>query len=252
MRTDAPAPRGDGLDPAVRPAWPGRAADRPAGFTLVELLVAIAILLMVTTVVYAIFAAVTKAWQRGTALSEDLHHADFAIEQLCMGLRSAVYRDRSDGFWLQDNGDGPASSDIISWVKTGPALVGEEAEVAKSIHRVEFSVRKDETSGKPGAAVTAWGGEYMQPEDFDPSQLPPVFLSSHITGFNCRVATNVVNDAIDWQDTWEGDLGLRGNLTNHVPQYVEITLYLEPLAPGEDAVTVKRCVEIPIALASWK
>ena len=234
----------------LRPPRPRRRCG--AGFTLVELLIAVAILLLVTSVTYAIFAAVTKAWQRGMALSEDLHHGDFVIEQLCMGLRSAVYRDRNDGFWLTDDGHDAQSSDAISWVKTGPALVGEEADVAKSIHRVRFVVRKNEANHKPGASVTAWGGEYLQPEDFDPSELEPVFLSSRITGFNCRVATNVANSEIDWQETWEDDLGGGLNLTNRLPQYVEITLYLDPLREGEEPVVVKRCVEIPIAPASWK
>ena len=41
--------------------------------------------------------------------------------------------------------------------------------------------------------------------------------------------------------------GVKDNLTNHVPRYVELTLYLEPLQEGETPVEMKRCVDIPVA-----
>jgi prepilin-type N-terminal cleavage/methylation domain-containing protein len=232
-----------------------RAAHSPprAGFTLVELLVAVAILLLVSTATYAVFAAATRAWQRGLALSEDLHHGDFVIEQLVMGLRSAVWRGRGDGFWLRNEGSGPYAADAISWVKAGPALIGEESEAAKSLHRIEFTVRKNPDAEKPGAAITAWGDDYLQPEEFDPSRLTPVFLSSRIVGFDCRAATNnFERETIDWQDTWEDETGPGMNLTNRLPFYVELTLYLEPLEEGEAPVAVKRCVEVPVAALSWR
>ena len=222
------------------------------GFTLVELLVAVAILLLVTTVTYAVFSAVTKAWQRGTALTDDLHHGDFVVEQLVMALRSALYRGPGDGFWLEDNGDSPYSADSISWVKSGPALVGHETAASKSLHRVRFTVREYPAGGR-AAAVTSWGDDYLLPEDFNPNDLPPVYLSRRIVGFNCRVATNsLAGQELDWMTTWNDDIGAGMNLTNRLPNFVEITLYLDPLKEGEPPVAIKRCVEIPVAPASWK
>jgi prepilin-type N-terminal cleavage/methylation domain-containing protein len=226
----------------------GNGAQSRNAFTLVELLVAIAILVLVTTVTYSTFAAVTKAWQRGTALSEDLHHGDFVMEQLVSGLRQARYRGPADGLWLQDNGSGPYAHDSISWVKEGAELVGEESSEAKSIHRIKFTVLKNPDDDKPGAAITAWGDEYLHPDDFSSDDLTPVFLSSRIVGFNCRVATNSVEtDELDWRDTWDEEMSPAGNQTNHIPRYVELTLFLEPLQQGEAPVEMKRCVDIPVA-----
>jgi prepilin-type N-terminal cleavage/methylation domain-containing protein len=222
------------------------------GFTLVEMLVAVAILLLVTGVVYGVFSAVTKAWQRGQALTDDLHHGDFVMEQLVMGLRSAHYRGLQDGFILEDHGDSAYSADVISWVKTGPALVGRQTEAAKSLHRVRFTVEEYPDGGR-AAAVTFWGDAYLHPEDFDPSDLEPEFLSRRIVGFHCRVATNnPTSGELPWQDTWEDDLGANLNLTNRLPHFVELTLYLDPLKDGEPPVEMKRCVELPVAASSWE
>ena len=77
-------------------------------------------------------------------------------------------------------------------------------------------------------------------KDFDPNQLKPVFLSTRIVGFNCRVSTNLTRDGWTWEDTWEDDR------TNRLPQAVELSLYLEPLEEGGDPVEIKRSVEIPV------
>jgi prepilin-type N-terminal cleavage/methylation domain-containing protein len=234
---------------------PPNSIDPPhrRGFTMVELLVAITILAAVTAVTYSTFSAVTKAWQRGLALSESLHHGDFVMEQLVAGLRAARHRGAADGFWLTDKGRGANASDTICWVKEGAELVGEDTDVSKSYHRIRFAVQKAGRAEEAGATITAWGDEYLQPEDFEAEDLPPVLLSRQLVGFNCRVATNSVDDdTLDWLDTWEDEIGGADNMTNHVPRYVELTLFLEPLSKDEDPVEMKRCVEIPIANLGMK
>jgi prepilin-type N-terminal cleavage/methylation domain-containing protein len=220
------------------------------GFTMVELLVTVVILVLVTSITYGVFSAVSKAWQRGLALSDDLHHGDYIMEQLVMGLRSAYYNpsnpnDAKYGFWLEDEGSGESARDTIAWVKLGSSLVGERSEVAKGAHRVKFTVRTNPETDEPGAAITAWSPEaYLQPEDFDPDQLDPVFLSSRIVGFNCRIATNSTESELEWEDDWE--------LTNTRPPFIELTLYLKPLQEGEAPVEMKRSVAIPVAEKYWK
>jgi prepilin-type N-terminal cleavage/methylation domain-containing protein len=228
---------------------------RPAGrgFTIVELLVAVAILVMVSTITFGIFATVTKAWQRGTAMSQDLHHGDFVIEQLIGGLRQARYRNKNDGVLLTDNGDGPEARDAISWVKEGSDLVGEDSPLSKTFHRVKFFIGADEETSKIGAVYTAWGDTYLQPDDFDPEELPPEILSDRVVGFNVRVATNnLENDTLDWLDTWDTDIGAGDNQSNHVPRFVELTVYLRPIDEDQPPLEMKRFVDIPIANAGMK
>lgn len=221
------------------------------GFTLLELMLSVAILAAVTTVTYLVFSTVITAWKKGMTLSEDLHHGDFVIEQLVMGLRSAYCPEVRGGsvqygLWTKDEGSGESASDSICWVKVGSALVGSDCPFSGSPHRIKFSVEQDE-NGKRGVAIRAWrlqGQVVGKDENFDPDKIPPVFLPSKIIGFNCRTAWQKVNDQIDWKDEWEE--------TNRIPTLVELTFYLEPLKEGESPVELKRAVGIPVAPLSWQ
>jgi len=226
---------------------------RAAGFTIVELLVAVALLVIVSTLTFTVFATVSKAWQRGTDLSQDLHHGDFVVEQLIGGLRQARYRTRNDGFILIDQGDGAGAQDSISWVKEGADLLGEDSPLSKTFHRVKFFIGTDKETGKRGAVYTAWGDTYLQPDEFNPDDLPPQILSDRVVGFDVRVATNnFENDTLHWLNTWEDDLGPGDNQTNHIPRFVELTLYLKPLNADEPPIEMKRWVDIPVANAGMK
>ena len=219
---------------------------RSAGFTLLELMLAITILSVVTTVTYMTFSTVIRAWRRGAQLTEELHHADFIVEQLMLGLRSAYYpesdqKDSKYGFWLEDNGDGEGASDEISWVALGSALIGKENVYFGSPHRVRVTI-EDNEDGEPAVAVRSWRVK-GQEKDFDPDDIEPVFLSTEIQGMNCRTAYEMDDDEIDWLDEWEE--------TNKVPKYVELTLYMAPLEENDDPVEVKRLVQISAGDLCW-
>jgi len=133
------------------------------GFTLLEILFAVTILSLVSTVTFMTFSAATSAWQRGTTLADNLHHGDYVIQQLVMGLRSAYYPDGTKGagapeygFWHEDNGEGENAEDEICWVKLGGALVGRDSSFAETPHRVRFLLEDDE-DGDSAAAVVACG-----------------------------------------------------------------------------------------------
>jgi len=218
------------------------------------MLIAVCILAMVTTVTYMVFSTVTTSWKKGMTLSDDLHHGDFVIEQLVMGLRSAYCPDIRGGsamygFWSKDSGDGSSANDSISWVKVGSALVGKDCPFAGSPHRVKLSMEQD-GNGKEGLAIRAWRiqGQILDKdkdnEQFDPDKIAPVFLPSKIIAFNCREAWQKVGDEIDWKDEWTE--------TNRIPTLIELTFYLEPLKDGESPVEIKRAVGIPVAPLSWQ
>jgi prepilin-type N-terminal cleavage/methylation domain-containing protein len=220
------------------------------GFTLLEILLAVTILSIVSTVTFMTFSAATTAWQRGTALVDRLHHGDFVMNQLCMALRSAYYPDTDRaaavggrfGFQFEDNGDGPSAQDEISWVKLGGALVGRDQPDAGSPHRVRFFLREDE-DGRTSAAIT-WWRLAGQPPDFDPDDLDPIFLSSRIKGFNCRMGTETNSSGeIEWKDESPD--------TNKIPSVVEVTLYLEPVEIGEKPLEIKRIVGLRAAELAW-
>ena len=245
---------------------PCRIELRCRGFTLIELMLAIALMAAISAVTYFTFDAATRAWRGGTELADSLHHADYVLEQLAMGLRSACYPDAarptgSHGLTLIDGGEGEYAHDTLSWVKLGTALVGTDSKIADTPHRVEVSLMDPGLSDgrgqdAGGLAVIAWRIA-AQPEDFDPkATVKPVVLTSRVVGFNCRVLNPENNlqqghappieDELKWDDEWEGDN------TNRLPYAVEISLYLEPARERDPPLEVKRIVEIPLAPLSWR
>ncbi|MDA1044096.1 MAG: prepilin-type N-terminal cleavage/methylation domain-containing protein [Verrucomicrobia bacterium] len=220
---------------------------RQRGFTLIEILLALAILAVVTATAYLTFSTVTIAWKRSMTMSENLHHGDFVLEQVVIALRSTYYPstgvDKNYGFWLEDNGDGAGSWDKISWVKIGPSLVGRGERFGQGPHRVQLFGESDDNA--PGIRVRAWG-LLEELEDFDSEKIEPRILSTYVRGFNCRCRDPEMKedaDEIEWLDEWED--------TNRVPLSVELTVYVEPVEKGREPLEVKRIVDLPVAPLAW-
>ncbi len=247
---------------------------RKQAFTLVELLVALAITASALAVAFSSFYALVKAWQRGLIMTDNMNHAEFVMEEIVCALRSAFYPVRSQqqanraastnapgetnvqeevvtptttffGFILEDNGSGENARDSISWVKTGISLLPEGSQLAQGLHRVFLTLEEDKDH-RLCVASRAWR-PYGISSSFDPYEIKPRFISAKVTGMNVRVAKELkVSGGWDWLDEWSDDN------TNHLPLAVEITIFMEPLSEGEEAISVTRTVELPVAPWSWK
>lgn len=64
-----------------------------AGFTLVEILISLAILAMIVASTFTIFRSSSKSWQKGETRSERYHNARTAIGKMSMELSQAVMKD---------------------------------------------------------------------------------------------------------------------------------------------------------------
>ena len=225
-----------------------RAVGANAGFTLLEILLAVTILSVISMVTFMTFSTAVTSWQKATKMADSLDHGDFVMNQLVMGLRSAYYPEQNGedyGFSHKDDGDGADAHDEISWVKLGGALVGRNSKIAETPHRVRFFIGEDE-DGDSVAAVKAWRLQ-GQVDDFDPEDVKPIYLSKHIRGFNCRMAYELDSDGeIDWLDDWEDEL------TNKIPTIVEVTLYVDPPRKGEDPIEMKRVIGLRLGALAWK
>ena len=256
LKPEGKRAEGGGLKPEVRNSG---FSFQVSGFTLLELLLAVGLLGVVTVVTYLCFSSVAVAWQRGMDMTDKLHHADFVVEQLVMGLRSAYYPEGFNpeyGFWFHNDGDGPNAVDEASWVKLGSALVGKGALQSGGPHRIAVTV-EEMKGGKEALAVRSWS-ILSQIEDFDADKLEPTFIAAKITGINYRfqdpetvedeqpaagegATVSGASDKIEWLDDWEDEN------TNRLPHRVELTVTMEPLEDTDDPVEIKRVVEIPLA-----
>lgn len=224
-----------------------RSAKVRRGFTLLELMMAIMILSIMMMLSFFCFDAVVQSWQAGVEMSDSMGQADYVMDQLASGLRSAYYPDVGSqlydyGFQFVDNGDGADAADFISWVKIGRALVGEDCGFAESPHRINVSVGMNGKNGQPGGLdVRAWRVD-LQLDDFDPeTQAEKISLAPRVIGLNCRVLDKdqpEKNDEPNWQDEW--------SCSNCIPKAVEITLYMEPPKDNDEPLKVERIIEIPM------
>ena len=227
--------------------------NKRQGLTLVELLLAIAILGVMIGVVAATFHTAVTSWRTSANVADTGHYAAAASEQIYMALRSAYYPESNSpldkyGFSHTDDGDPPRSRDSFSWVKIGDALIGEESPYAGVPHRVVLEVLDESAPQGPGLYVRSWRLD-GQPEDFDSeTDVEPVLLSSAVIGLDCQMkdpdATPMTHsDPIEWIDEWEP--------TNRVPEAVRFALVMTPSSPKEEPLVVERFAEIPMAEMSW-
>ena len=207
-----------------------------SGFTLLEMLVALAILALAFAVIWSTFSATVTAWQRGGDLLDELRHGDFVAEQLVSALRSAAFFTSSPdkyGFRMKTrNQTYPA--DQISWVTSSTAFMPPDSPYRQSLHRIVFSVESN-PEGDPAVAIRAMP-HLMDEDEVDDT---PWFVSSEVKGFKCRVYDF---EEESWKTDWED--------TNSIPRLLEITLYMDPVEKYGPPVTLQRLVEIPVAPTS--
>lgn len=236
------------------------------GFTLVEILCAVFLVGIVTTLSVATFNAVSRGWEISTDYLDKTQRTDYALNQLVSGLRSMYYphngeQDYKYGFMLTNNGDGddPDSSDTIEWSKTGTAIVGNKSAVADTVHRVQVMILEEgnrdynEEIQVTGLYARQCPDSALRPDDDEidytfgnDEMYQPVLIADGIVGFNCRVlkdAEKVESETDDklFEDEWE--------LSNSVPYKVQLTFRIadpEGRSYRTNTAPLMRIIRIPI------
>lgn len=248
-----------------------------SAFTLIELILAITLMAAITVTAYVCLTTATRSWRVGVETADAVNHADYVMEQITMGLRSAYYPDapKTDseyGMQIVNDGDETEARDSLMWVKLGSALVGSDSEVANTPHKVVIYVIGPDEAEDPdlapgGLVLKAWRMTAL-PADFDPDDeefVKPKLLMPGVIGINFRIRSPKGNledgkllgveeddgleitDEEQWiDDDWTGDY------TNRLPYAVETTLYFEPPSKDEEPIEVKRVTVIPSAELSWR
>lgn len=224
---------------------------RHSGFTLIEVLLAVAILGVVAGVVATTLSTAVEVWRQSKIVADRAHHGDAVMEQVVQALRSAYYPEGTKpsyeyGFTFEDDGgESPNANDKISWVKIGNSLIGEDTPWAGTAHRVELFV--DDSNGEQGIYVKAWQLVGID-DDFDPEEdVEPVLLSDEVVSLNCRMIdpdkTLEPLDEIEWLDEWAQ--------SNRIPTKVELTIAIQQKGSREEPTEYIRTIEIPMAAMSW-
>jgi prepilin-type N-terminal cleavage/methylation domain-containing protein len=229
-----PRPEIRGPRPAFRVSRSafGRSAGRRS-FTLVELLVALAILSAAVAIAWGALSVSLTAWRRGDDLLADLRRGEYAADDLAALLRSAFFRPSPDGRygWRLETQDGDPPSDRLRWTALGGPGADTPPGEPGVPRRLTFAIEEGE-DGIPAATLRA-GLSFEDAEDEEPD--PVVRVWPDIRGFACRV-WNPTNET--WEAEWED--------TNSIPVAVEIALY--PAGPSEAPETVlSRRVDLPLA-----
>lgn len=209
----------------------------PTGFTLVEILVALSVMVAAVTIVLMSFSNVVKATQRGEAMLDTLHHGEYTMEQLVSALRSAVFFNNEPDkyeFILEDNGSDSEPADIASWVTSSGAFIPPGSELADSLHRIYVSIEEDR-DGMPALAISAHPHR-IDPDDDEAEDVDFWIVSRKVRGFNLRVYD-------EQGDTWEDDYDKKRSL----PNFVEITLVVDPNDGETEPRQLHRLVQIPMA-----
>ena len=246
-------------------------------FTMIELLLATFLVGVVTALAALTFNAVTRGWQVSTDYIDKMQRTDYALNQVISGLRSMYYphdgkQDDRYGFQLTDNGDGdsPRNSDVISWSKKGPAIVGTKNSIADTVHRVQVMVLEEgdndyaEPIQKTGLYARLCGDSALIPKsdeadetDYSFSNMElyqPILIADGVVGFNCRVVKTANDGKSDSpRNSGENDKEKFEDEfaeSNSVPYKVELTFQVESadenLRSRKMRAPLVRIIKIPI------
>ena len=221
---------------------------------MLEILLAIMILAIMTIISTLVFHTIVRNWTIATEMADNMQRVDYVTEQVVCALRSAYFptsgdTSNADGFMLLDHNENnnPDESDVISWTKLGPAIVGRNSRFSHSPHRVMLFVRseRDADEKKPaGLIAQVIGEDKFRPDDFDEDDEDNwdwFLLGSQVQGFNCRVLDKnepFSHGMANWQDVWD--------TSNSIPRRVQLTFWMKPVEEGKDPYPIVRVVEIPL------
>lgn len=234
-------------------------------FTLLELLMAVMLLGMMSVISIVTYRSVVNGWRVSREYMDRLERTDFALDQLVSGLRCTYYPHNGEqsyeyGFQLEDRGDGenPRDSDIITWTKKGPALIGASAS-ADALHRIELRVleKGDSTWGarieqtglyarvKPMATVMKTSSSRRDEDEYDfknEELYRPMLVAKDVDGFDCKVQPTVPQDGGDKKEEDASAFEDKFDASNAVPYKVQLTFYM----PKEDPEYASRKTRIPL------
>lgn len=209
-----------------------------AGFTLLELIVAMVILVIAMSIVFQAFSGTLRGWKRGTEVIDGIKHGDFAMNQLAAALNSTVYfynPKKSYAFTFEKGSHSGLPADTISFVTASRAFMPKDSPLINGPHRIKVYIDNDD-DGNPALfsrAVPALADFEDFEAEFDTE---PYLVSRTIQGLEIMVYDE---ENEFWTVDWDNK--------NSIPERVKIMVYVPSDDDDEEPIVFTRILDIPVA-----
>jgi type II secretion system protein J len=205
-----------------------------AGFTLLEVLLAVSVLAILVTAVSSTFNAGLNSVRRGSEAAEAFQRERIVMDALMELTQSAVFFTPSASLYAFVATRNLNLGDTISFVTASDAYLPPSEAVAGGMRRVTISLEQDQYRRTYLAIVNE---PALRPND-DKSLEPP---QAHVISMDVSAFSVRYRDPRDgsWSDKWEED--------ELPPSAVEYTVAFGERGGRFPPVIVTRAVDIPVA-----
>lgn len=197
---------------------------RNGGFTLVEALVAVAVLAMVTLMVFRSLISVLDATRIGAVAADRVQRERVAMKAVEDGLRGMVYYQQNQLMYALTTDITDPDQPYFSFVsRVPPDYIGSREFAGQTLRRLAFSVIYTNNS----RALVLEQSHVMRPPDG--TEDAPVVRSVLAPELDEFIVLFWSTSAEDWIDEWED--------TNSLPSRVKVEMALERTDGGEMQLT---------------
>ncbi len=204
---------------------------RCAGFSLLEVMLAVTILALVMAAVFSTWSAGMRAWKRGTEVSDTFQRQRVVMDTLCDLAKSVVFFGSTSLLYEFTGDHDSATGDTVSFVTGSDAGLPPSEALAAGMRRVTISLERDKNGDSYLAIVNSPAVESDNAEDS-----PMHVLSPDVIGFGARYRDPRDNA---WHDDWhESDM---------IPSAIEFTVAFRSGRARVLPIVVTRAVELPAA-----
>lgn len=210
--------------------------DHKKGFTFLELIIAIIILMIAMTICFQAFSGILRSWKRSMVVTESMQHGDFLINQISTAINCMIFFDddqksyafkHTDGGYLGDN-----NTDFISFV-TSSSLLSHKNYLFNIPHRVQLFI--DEYQGNISLCSISMPVTQNEEDFIDQYQPELHVISNNIQGMDILFWDNQNEE---WVEIWEKE--------NSIPKKILISIYVA-IAKNEESILYERILHIPAA-----
>lgn len=202
-----------------------------AGFTLLEIMLAVTILGIVIAAVFATWNSGLNAWKRSSNVSENFQRERIVMATLTDLTKSLVYAPSATSLYDVTYNHDAANGDTVSFVTASDLLLPPAEALAAGMRRVTIGLQRDQY-GRPYLGIA--NAAALLAESAPGAEMH--VLSADVCGFAVRF-----RDPRDgsWKDKWEEQ--------NLMPSALEYTLGFGANDGRTPPAIVTRCVELPTA-----